>query len=124
MVVYLNNAVPCSSENPMQVLLLDETDQGFYVLLPPTGKAFFVPRSNVSSVFFGTKEEAAVVFCICFAFGDYQCNRVSLPVPAHSRKKLAFLFTALQRRQLVCQRRAALSSLSESLTRLVHWLKY
>jgi hypothetical protein len=30
MVVYLNNAVPWSSENPMQVLLLDETDQGFY----------------------------------------------------------------------------------------------
>ena len=42
MVVYLNNAVPWSSENPMQVLLLDETDQGFYVLLSPTGKAFFV----------------------------------------------------------------------------------
>src|SRR5713226_2180367 len=54
-VVYLNNAVPWSAENPMQVLLLDETDQGLYVLLSPSGKAFFVPRSKVASVFFGTK---------------------------------------------------------------------
>ncbi len=58
-VVYLNNPAPWSSENPTQVLLLDESDQGLYVLLSPSGKAFFVPRSNVASVFFGTKDEAA-----------------------------------------------------------------
>jgi hypothetical protein len=58
-VVYLNNPVAWSPENPTQVLLLDETDQGIYVLLSPSGKAFFVPRSNVASVFFGTKDEAA-----------------------------------------------------------------
>lgn len=57
--VYLNSPAPWSSENPLQVLLLDETDQGLYVLLSPSGKAFFVPRSNVASVFFGTKDEAA-----------------------------------------------------------------
>jgi hypothetical protein len=58
-VVYLNNAAPWSPENPTQVLLLDETDQGLYILLSPSGKAFFLPRSNVASVFFGTKDEAA-----------------------------------------------------------------
>ncbi len=58
-VIYLNNPVPWSPENPTQVLLLDESDQGLYVLLSPTRKAFFVPRSNVASLFFGTKDEAA-----------------------------------------------------------------
>lgn len=58
-VLYLNNPVAWSPENPAQVLLLDETDQGLYVLLSPSGKAFFIPRSSVTSVFFGTKDEAA-----------------------------------------------------------------
>ena len=57
-VVYLNNPAPWSPENPIQVLLLDETDQGLYILLSPSGRAFFVPRSNVASVFFGTRDEA------------------------------------------------------------------
>jgi hypothetical protein len=58
-VVYLNNPAPWSPENPTQVLLLDETDQGLYVLLSPSGKAFFVPRSNVASVFLGNKDDVA-----------------------------------------------------------------
>jgi hypothetical protein len=41
----------------MDALLLDETDQGLYVLLSPTGQAYFVPRGNVASMFFGTKDQ-------------------------------------------------------------------
>lgn len=54
-VIFQNSPAPWSPSNPVDALLLDETDQGFYVLLAPTGKAFFVPRSNVASVFFGPK---------------------------------------------------------------------
>jgi hypothetical protein len=57
--VFQSNPAPWSPSNPMDALLLDETDQGIYVLLPPTGKAFFVPRSNVASVFFGSKDDLA-----------------------------------------------------------------
>ncbi len=55
--IFQNTPVSWSQSNPMDVLLLDETDQGFYVLLSPNGKAFFVPRSNVSSILFGSKED-------------------------------------------------------------------
>lgn len=48
---------PWSSSNPMDVLLLDETEQGFYILLSPSGKALFIPRSNVSSILFGSKDD-------------------------------------------------------------------
>jgi hypothetical protein len=37
--------------------LLDENDQGLYILFSPTGRAFFVPKTNVAAIFFGTKEE-------------------------------------------------------------------
>jgi MFS family permease len=56
-VIFQNTQAPWSPSNPMDAFLLDETDQGFYVLLTPTGKAFFMPRGNVETVFFGTKEE-------------------------------------------------------------------
>jgi hypothetical protein len=56
-VIFQNTQALWSPSNPMDALMLDETDQGFYVLLAPTGKAFFMPRGNVSTVFFGTKEE-------------------------------------------------------------------
>ena len=55
--IFQNTPVSWSQSNPTDVLLLDETDQGFYVLLSPNGKAFFVPRSNVSSILFGPKED-------------------------------------------------------------------
>ncbi len=56
-VIYLSNSTPWSPSNPLEALLLDETDQGLYVLLSPTGRAFYVPRNNVVSAFFGTKEQ-------------------------------------------------------------------
>jgi hypothetical protein len=52
-----NTPAPWLGSNPADVLLLDETDQGLYVLLSPKGKAYFVPRTNVASMFFGTKDE-------------------------------------------------------------------
>lgn len=55
--VFQNTPAQWAPSNPVDVLLLDETDQGLYVLLSPGGKAFFVPRSNVASVFFGSKDE-------------------------------------------------------------------
>jgi hypothetical protein len=58
--IFQNSAAPWSPSNPMDALLLDETDQGLYVLLSPTGKAFFVPRSNIASVFFGSKQDIAL----------------------------------------------------------------
>jgi hypothetical protein len=55
--IFQNNPASWSPSNPMDVLMLDESDQGFYVLLSPNGKAFFVPRSNVSSILFGSKSD-------------------------------------------------------------------
>jgi hypothetical protein len=55
--IFQNAPAPWSVSNPMDALLLDETDQGLYVLLSPSGRAYFVPRSNVASMFFGTKDE-------------------------------------------------------------------
>jgi len=51
--IFQSSPAPWMSSNPIDALLLDETDQGLYVLLSPNGKAFFIPRSNVASVFFG-----------------------------------------------------------------------
>jgi hypothetical protein len=55
--IFQHTPVEWSQPNPMDVLLLDETDQGFYVLLSPNGRAYFVPRSNVTSILFGSKED-------------------------------------------------------------------
>jgi hypothetical protein len=55
--LFQNAPAPWSMSNPEDALLLDETDQGLYVLLSPTGKAYFVPRGNIASMFFGTKDE-------------------------------------------------------------------
>lgn len=55
--VFQNNPAPGLPINPVDALLLDENEQGLYVLLSPTGRAFFIPRNNVATVFFGTKEE-------------------------------------------------------------------
>ena len=58
--LFLSNAVPWSPANPIDAQMLDETDQGMYVLLSPTGKAFFVPRSNIASVYFGSRTDLPV----------------------------------------------------------------
>jgi hypothetical protein len=48
-----------AQSNPLDALLLDETDEGLYVLLSPAGRAFFISKTNVASIFFGTKDELA-----------------------------------------------------------------
>jgi hypothetical protein len=57
--IFQINPTPLSTSNPVGALLLDETDQGFYILLSADGKAFFIPRSNVASIFFGSKGDFA-----------------------------------------------------------------
>jgi MFS family permease len=54
-VMYVNKPVPLSNGTTMfEVSLLDETDQGYYVLPPGKQKALFIPRSEVSAIYFGT----------------------------------------------------------------------
>lgn len=55
--LFLNSQPAWSQSNPTDALLLDETEDGLYVLLSPAGKAFFVPRGNISSVFFGSQQD-------------------------------------------------------------------
>jgi hypothetical protein len=57
--VFQNTPAAGLPMNPVDSLLLDENEQGLYVLLSPTGRAFFIPRGNVATIFFGTKEEFA-----------------------------------------------------------------
>jgi hypothetical protein len=56
-VLYLTAPVPWLESTEPGALLVDENDQGFYILTNQKGKAFFLPRSNVASVYFGTKAE-------------------------------------------------------------------
>lgn len=56
-VLYLNERVPWFDSIVAPVSLVDETDNGFYVVLSPKGKAFFIPRAHVSSVYFGSKDD-------------------------------------------------------------------
>ena len=55
--IFQNAQSVWAPSNPLDALLLDETDEGLYVVLSPNGKAFFVPKNNVSSIFFGSKED-------------------------------------------------------------------
>jgi hypothetical protein len=57
-VLYLNKPIEwLDSKTTAPVSLLDETDQGYYVLEQGKRKAFFVPRGDVSSVYFGPAED-------------------------------------------------------------------
>lgn len=57
-VMYLNKPVPLSNgATTAEVSLLDETDQGYYVLPPGKHKALFIPRGEVSSIYFGPAED-------------------------------------------------------------------
>ena len=55
--VFQNSPAPWSPSNPLDALLLDETDQGLYVLLSPSGRAFFIPRTNLGSLYFGSAKD-------------------------------------------------------------------
>lgn len=56
-VLYLNKPVAWLDSPTASVSLLDETDQGFYVLAPGKSKALFIPRSDVGSLYFGPAED-------------------------------------------------------------------
>ena len=56
-VFYLNRPVAWLDHTPASVSLLDETDQGFYVLTAGKSKALFIPRSDVGAVYFGPVED-------------------------------------------------------------------
>jgi len=51
-VLYVNGASPIFPNQPWQVQLVEEAEDGFYVLRNPDKKAIFVPRSAVSLVYF------------------------------------------------------------------------
>lgn len=56
-VFYLNKPVAWLDSTTASVSLLDETDQGFYVLSSGKSKALFIPRSDVGSLYFGPAED-------------------------------------------------------------------
>jgi hypothetical protein len=56
-VLYLTKPVAWLDSTTANVSLLDETDQGFYVLVPGKSKALFIPRSDVGSLYFGPAED-------------------------------------------------------------------
>lgn len=56
-VLYLNKPVAWLDSPAANVSLLDETEQGFYVLVPGKTRALFIPRNDVASVYFGPIED-------------------------------------------------------------------
>lgn len=52
-VLYLNQPVAWLKAGPVVTSLVDETNQGFYVLLGSKKRALFLPRSSVAAVYFG-----------------------------------------------------------------------
>ncbi|MGA2967221.1 MAG: hypothetical protein ABSD64_13500 [Terriglobales bacterium] len=53
-VVYLSKPFPLSNgATTVEVSLLDETEQGYYVLPPGRHRALFIPRGEVVSIYFG-----------------------------------------------------------------------
>jgi hypothetical protein len=58
-VLYLSAAVPWLESSVADAYLVDENERGFYILTSPKGKAFFLPRSSVASIYFGTKDDLA-----------------------------------------------------------------
>jgi hypothetical protein len=57
-VLYLERPVVLLDSTAAQVALLDETDQGFYVLPAGKNKALLVPRGDVRSIYFGPSIDA------------------------------------------------------------------
>jgi hypothetical protein len=56
-VFLLNKPVAWLNSAEAHASLLDETDQGFYVLTPGRGKALFIPRADVVSIYFGPSDD-------------------------------------------------------------------
>jgi hypothetical protein len=57
-VLYLNKPLPLSNgTTTVEVSLLDETEQGYYILPPGKHTALFIPRGEVSSIYFGPAED-------------------------------------------------------------------
>jgi hypothetical protein len=58
-VIYLNKPLAFTGGNTtIEVALLDETEQGYYVLPRDKHKALFIPRGEVTSIYFGPAEDS------------------------------------------------------------------
>lgn len=57
-VLYLNRPLPWDASGAATTLLLDETDQGYFVTMPGGDGALFIPRSDVSAAYFGPSSHA------------------------------------------------------------------
>lgn len=51
--IFLEKPTAWFDSTTVSVSLIDETDQGYYVLLPGKDKALFIPRNDVSSFYYG-----------------------------------------------------------------------
>jgi hypothetical protein len=57
-VMYLNKALPLANgAMTAEFSLLDETEEGYYVLPSSNKKALFIPRAEVSSIYFGPAQD-------------------------------------------------------------------
>jgi hypothetical protein len=54
--ITLSQKLPISDSLTTSVMILDETEFGFYVLTEGNRRAFFIPRSEVASVSFGNRK--------------------------------------------------------------------
>ncbi|HME09880.1 MAG TPA: hypothetical protein VKG25_22665 [Bryobacteraceae bacterium] len=59
--LYLSKPAPLLPSGATTGSLIDETDQGFYVLADGKDKALFIPRSGVDFVYFGSSDGAQKV---------------------------------------------------------------
>ena len=56
-VLYLSKPSAWFDSNVVSVQLLDETEEGYFILAPSSDKALFIPRSNVTALYFGSLNE-------------------------------------------------------------------
>ena len=55
-VVYLTKPLAWMDSNVVSALLLDESEEGYFILAPNADRALFIPRSNVAALYFGPLE--------------------------------------------------------------------
>jgi len=52
---YLSKDSPLNPSKPVQAQLIEESDEGFYIVGPKESKAIFIPRSSVAMIYFSDK---------------------------------------------------------------------
>src|SRR4051794_31043872 len=57
--IYFSKDSPVMSNQSASVQLLDESDNGFYIVSRKDSKAVFIPRTAVSFLYFGKKPPAS-----------------------------------------------------------------